>query len=299
MEHEISFEHQSNRLAGSLHIADSGTSDVAIVMSQGSGPADRDNDVFFPPIRNFFLSYGISVLCYDKPGVGGSTGNWKVQSFQDRASELLAAVGFLQSTDKVNAQKIGLFGHSQGGWIVFLAASQSKNIDFVISNSGPAISPAEQDRFGLIHSNKLRGESEESIQLALKLHKLLVDAALLNKPYHEVSDLIDQHKNSAWDNYFSFDYDSWEFFKKNFNYDPVPILESTTCSNLVLLSGNDQLVPAEKCAQLFDKHLVRSSSQVHIFPEANHRMQVGESKQLLPEYFDVLQAWLDQTVKQV
>ena len=289
---EIFFEHQSNKLAGSLHLPNNLQSSTAIVMSQGSGPADRDNDIFFPPIRDFFLRQGLAVLCYDKPGVGGSTGNWKQQSFQDRASELLAAVDFLKQTDAHKFQNIGLFGHSQGGWIVFLAASQSNSIDFVISNSGPAISPAEQDKFGLRSTNQQNGLAEADIQQALELHEQLVDGAKNELPFDQVSNLIKSRTNLAWESYFSFDADSWDFFKKVFNYDPIPAMRGTQCPSLVLLGGKDLLVPAQHCYPIFQANLIQSDHQLHLFPDANHRMKVGEDKRVDPEYFNVIRSWL-------
>jgi hypothetical protein len=32
-------------------------------------------------------------LCYDKPGVGRSTGDWRTQTFDDRAAEAPLALG--------------------------------------------------------------------------------------------------------------------------------------------------------------------------------------------------------------
>ncbi len=292
MDIDIIFEHQSNKLSGSLHTPSNFKSSTAIVMSHGSGPADRDNDIFFPPIRNFFLRQGLAVLCYDKPGVGGSTGNWKQQSFQDRASEVLAAVDFLKRTDSHKFQNIGLFGHSQGGWVVFLAASQSNAIDFVISNSGPAISPAEQDKFGLRSTNQQNGLPEAAIQQALELHEQLVDGAKKELPFDQVSNLIKSRTNLAWESYFSFDSDSWDFFKKVFNYDPIPALRSTQCPSLILLGEQDLLVPAQHCYPIFQANLTESDHRIHLFPDADHRMKVGEDRRFTADYFNVIRSWL-------
>ena len=295
MEFNVSFEHQSNKLAGSLHIPDEIESTTAVVMLQGSGPADRNNDTFFPPIRDFFLKRGISVFSYDKPGVGQSTGNWKHQSFHDRATEALKAIHALKQFEQVDFQKFGLFGHSQGGWVVFLAASLSDKIDFVISNSGPSISPMEQDLYGLVYLNRQLNVSESDIQHAVNLHGKLVDAAYQDEEFAPISNLISQHKNSAWENYFNFDQDSWIFFKKNFDYNPIPHLKKTDCPSLVLLGEADLLVPAQKCASIFQEHLDPAASRIHIFPNADHRMKVGKNKQLSPDYFDVMTKWLTET----
>ncbi len=292
METEFFFEHQSNKLSGTLHIPKHHSS-AAIIMVQGSGPADRNNDSFFPPIRDFFLGQGYSVLCYDRPGVGESTGNWKTLSFQDRASEVLAAVEFLQARPEISTQKIGLFGHSQGGWIVFLAASQSEAINCVISNSGPANTPAEQDKFGLKNTSLQMGKPKDKIDQALALHAELVSAAQKDLPFEQASQLIREQTNSAWEKYFSFDASSWVFFKKNYNYDPIPALRGTKCPSLVLLGGNDKLVPAEECVPIFRENLKQSDCTIKLLSNANHRMKVGDGQKLDPAYFEILEAWLD------
>ena len=51
---------------------------------------------------------------------------------------------------------IGLFGHSQGGWVVVEAARRATPAAFVITNSGPGVSPAVQDRFALAVRRRAR-----------------------------------------------------------------------------------------------------------------------------------------------
>ncbi|MEM8858971.1 MAG: alpha/beta hydrolase [Chloroflexota bacterium] len=292
MECIVSFEHQANQLSGSLYLPDSLTSSTVIIMLQGSGASNRHNDTFFPPIRQFFLNLGIAVYSYDKPGVGQSTGNWQQQSFEDRAHEALAAVDKMTQIIKTDGLKVGLFGHSQGGWIVFLTASMSDKIDFIISNSGPSISPTKQDEYGLIQLNQNRGESEETIQIAVNLYNQLVDAAYHDQNFTVVQDLIGQHKNSAWDHYFSFDKNAWKFFKKIFDYDPIPALKGTQCHALILLAEADLLVPVAECESIFRDNLDSSISHLHTFPDANHRMKVGPHNHFAPDYFEVLRSWL-------
>ena len=62
-------------LGGSLWTPDDGAPKALVVMSPGSGPSDRDNDVFFPPIRRVLLDAGFAVASFDKRGVGDSTGD--------------------------------------------------------------------------------------------------------------------------------------------------------------------------------------------------------------------------------
>ncbi|MES1239295.1 MAG: alpha/beta hydrolase, partial [Chloroflexota bacterium] len=52
-------------LAGTLWLPD-GDVAATVVMVPGSGPTHRDNDTYFPPIRDGLLAAGIAVASFDK-----------------------------------------------------------------------------------------------------------------------------------------------------------------------------------------------------------------------------------------
>jgi alpha/beta superfamily hydrolase len=52
-------------------------------MVGGSGPSDRTNDNFFPPIRRHLVEAGLAVLSNDKRGVGASSGDWLAGTIDD------------------------------------------------------------------------------------------------------------------------------------------------------------------------------------------------------------------------
>ena len=90
-----------------------------------------------------FAPQGIAVVTYDKRGVGASTGVFEapgaessVRIFADLAGDVLARVGFVKRHPDIESGQIGLFGTSQGGWIVPLVASQSDDVTFTICASG-------------------------------------------------------------------------------------------------------------------------------------------------------------------
>ena len=65
-----------------------------------------------------FAREGITVLTYDKQGVGQSEGNSDYESFTDLAQDVLAGIDFLKSRNDLSISKIGLAGSSQAGWII-------------------------------------------------------------------------------------------------------------------------------------------------------------------------------------
>lgn len=82
-------------LAGSRWLP-TDTTCALLIMHTGSGPADRDNDVLFPPIRDQLLANGIAVASFDKRGGGESTGRWSEADIPTQATDLAALVTAVQ-----------------------------------------------------------------------------------------------------------------------------------------------------------------------------------------------------------
>ncbi len=122
----------------------------AVVFQQGSGNHAFDGyetEAWGPHkfyIEDVLLEQGYAVLYCNKRGLGNSTGNWMKNDFYGRADDAYAAVEYLKSRADIDATRIGISGHSQGGWVAQIAASRHKDIAFVISLAGPTVGVKEQ-----------------------------------------------------------------------------------------------------------------------------------------------------------
>jgi uncharacterized protein len=129
----------------------------AVAMVHGSGPSTRDEfDVF----TMYFALSGVAVLADDKRGVGESRGRYPGEVASNSTIEVLARDAqaesrFLAKLPKVDPKRVGLWGDSQAGWIVPLAASHEPAIRWAILNSGPTVTVGESDNWGA-----LAGESQ-------------------------------------------------------------------------------------------------------------------------------------------
>jgi len=129
----------------------------AVAMVHGSGPRTRDEfDIF----SAYLELNGIAVIADDKRGIGESRGTYPGEmasesTIDQLARDAQAEVGFLAKLPQVDAQRVGLFGDSQAGWISALAASRDPAVHWVISNSGPTTTVGETDNWG-----SLAGKSE-------------------------------------------------------------------------------------------------------------------------------------------
>lgn len=69
---DVSVISGGTELSGSVWTPDGGAPTAVVSMYPGSGPSDRDNDVFFPPIREELPRSGFAVASFDNRGVGSS-----------------------------------------------------------------------------------------------------------------------------------------------------------------------------------------------------------------------------------
>jgi pimeloyl-ACP methyl ester carboxylesterase len=104
----------------------------AVVFGHGSGLQTKDSCRIFG-LADGFVARGYATLCFDKRGVGQSTGQYfnvipqnSVAMFEDLSSDIAAGVAFLRSRPEIDPNRIGLAGVSQAGWIVPLAAQKSE-----------------------------------------------------------------------------------------------------------------------------------------------------------------------------
>ena len=134
-------------LAGTLLIPEgAGPFPVAILVS-GSGPQDRDESLLghkpFLVLADSLARRGIAVLRCDDRGVAGSTGDFAAATTDDFASDALAIVNFARQRPEINPAAVGIIGHSEGGLIAPMAASQDSSIGFLVLLAGMGVNGAE------------------------------------------------------------------------------------------------------------------------------------------------------------
>ena len=131
------------RLAGTLTIPSGKGPFPAVVMISGSGPQNRNEEIMghkpFLVIADYFARHGIAVLRYDDRGVGQSQGLRSNATSKDLASDAMSAFDFLKTQKSIDQRKIGLAGHSEGGFIAPIVAISRPDVAFIISLAGPGV----------------------------------------------------------------------------------------------------------------------------------------------------------------
>lgn len=147
IEEEVTCTNEDITLAGTLTLPKEGGPFPAVLLISGSGAQNRDSELFghkpFLLIADFLTRAGIAVLRVDDRGVGGSSAGSIGATSADFVEDVLAGVNFLKEDSRLDPQKIGLIGHSEGGAIAPMAATSSNDIAFVIMMAGPGVSGKE------------------------------------------------------------------------------------------------------------------------------------------------------------
>lgn len=266
-------------------------------MVPGSGPSDRHNDVFFPPIREHLVASGFAVASFDKRGVGGSSGDWLAAGIGDQADDTLAALAAMRQREELGAVPIGLYGHSQGGWVVLEAAGRKPGIAFVVTSSGPGVSPGDQERHAAADGLQRAGRSPSEVAAALTDYTTMLQSIRDGASYEDFRRGIehDGRRRERFDllSQVAFVPDGpelWDFARLILDHDPRPAMRRIGVPALALFGAEDRSVPVEESVRTY-RHEMRDVT-VHVFTDADHRCQLGDPPRMAPGYLEALTGWL-------
>jgi len=245
---------QSLALGGMLFVPDGDGPFPAVVIIHGSGTSHRASR-WYLTLTKYLQDNGVVVLLPDKRGSEKSDGDWRTSSFDDLATDTLAAIDYLKTQENVPLARIGIVGMSQGGWIAPIVASESNDVGFVVSMVGSAVTPAEQ----LIY------EENHNLRQMGFLPGISNVIALASTAYI---------RNVA----------QAEFWDRVANYDPVPYWRVVNVPALALFGTDDTNVPSEESAKRLNA-LGKSNLRIEVYEGSGHALQdpVGRGNSIIRE----------------
>jgi alpha-beta hydrolase superfamily lysophospholipase len=181
-------------LAGTITVPDRGRAPFpAVVLVHGSGPENRDEAIgpnpIFLQLANALSNAGYVVLRYDKRGVGESTGGEHGGTRDELLADVRAAVAFARARSAVDARRVFLLGHSEGGELVPSVAARDPRIAGIVLLAPPALPlwriSTEQTLAGVPPPDRAAARSDE----AAALEKLRRSSDVRNAWYRSSMDV--------------------------------------------------------------------------------------------------------------
>ena len=308
-------------LAGTLTLPKEKGKFPAVILISGSGPQDRDETLMdhkpFLVIADHLTRNGIAVFRYDDRGVAESTGEFDKATTKDFASDVYHIVNFLRKHEEVDADRIGLVGHSEGGLIAPLVASKMHGkIAHVVLLAGPGVDGGEiLTRQGAAIA-EAGGMDKEKIAADVELGKRMV-AAIRNKASdEEFQSLVEEITDAS-----SEDSDKSEeememeasllkmaasrfttpWFRYFINYDPVPALKKVGCPVLSLIGEKDLQVLVDQNHEVIENALKESGNPDYrcvVLEGLNHLFQTCETGSPM-EYQSIEETFSPKALKEI
>jgi uncharacterized protein len=290
-EHVVVTTPAGHTLAGTLTLPRGVSRAPAVVTISGSGAQDRDEALptlrGYRPFRDIADALGrrgIAVLRLDDRGFGESTGDATTATSADFADDVRAALAWLRDRPDVDAGRLGLVGHSEGGLIAPMVAATDTTLAAIVLVAGPSRTGRSiieyQQRFA-IESGGAGSAAARDSAFAAAQRQLEEGAA-----------------RQPWLRFF-------------LDYDPLPTARQVRRTPVLILQGaTDRQVTedqAEELAAAFREGGNRDV-EVHVFPDVNHLLlrdpdgsPAGyaslEGRVVLPGILDVLGSWLAERLR--
>lgn len=308
-------------LAGTLTTPSQPGPHPVIITMSGSGPSDRDESLApitllkpFAEIADALTSAGVGVLRYDDRGVGESTGEHDGATIDDFADDARAAIDYLETRDDIDPERIGLLGHSEGGFYAAKLGASDPRVAFI-----SMMAPATVDGIELIVAQNgalllAAGESEEFAAAAEAFAAEVMPVALegdaekvesmLQGFYGEVWDGLDEDERALAGERQAYTervaaaeveiYTS-DWFRSFLGYDPADDWARVQLPVQAVFAEKDAQVLAEQNATGLQAALEAAGNEdfeITTIADANHLFQRAETGafaeygQLEPEFID-------------
>jgi len=324
---EVEYTARDVKIAGTLTLPPGDEEVPAALLISGSGALNRDLELAghkpFLVLADHLTRLGIAVLRVDDRGIGGSTGSTWQSTSRDKANDVLFGVRFLRGHDRIDPERVGLVGISEGGLVAPLALNRVEpgTIAYAVLLAGPGVpggdllrqqlrriaaadgAPAEmieelaalQDKgLQIIASDMPRAEAEAAL-------RQVAEEQMAASP--ETAQLSGEDLEAALSAAVDTNLSPW--FRFFIRYDPRPALGGLAVPTLALFGGKDTQVDANQNQSAMEAAFAGAGNRditVRRFPEMNHLFQTAGTgspneyaqieETMAPEVLDLIGSWI-------
>jgi pimeloyl-ACP methyl ester carboxylesterase len=283
---ELRVEREDFVLAGSYSPA----GPTAVIALHGAGEGTRESELY-RHLHELLPPAGIGVVTFDRRGEGESTGDSSRGRFQEQVDDALAV---LQAID---AERVGIWGISQGGWIGPLAAAASPEVAFLVLVASIGVTPSEQMMDAVEKQLRLAGYGDDVVARALNLRRRFEDWIHTRAPEPDgqlAADLLaaldEPWVGQLWLPPTLLDEEVVRLWIEEMDFDPRPMFAQVRVPTLLFYGEADSWAPIEPSVEAW-RAARGDEVEIVVIPEAEHDLTLPDGS-LAPEYTSRLVDWL-------
>ena len=298
----IEFQSGGDTLRGFIDLPAGPGKHPVMMIVHGGAPTDVTVDTYFDDLRQAFRAAGIATLLWDKAGNGCSEGQYSsALPLQERATEASAAIAMLKQRGDIDPRRIGVWAHSQGGWVGPMAAIRSDDIALLIVVSGPgrdALSQGTYPSVGLLRDAGASAEEAEKAYTTLRrvlavsraggtVEEIRATAASLQK-YPALRSTYEMDEAGVKQLQSFLAAPEWSFTAEEF----LRQLEQPT---LAIWGKRDAVVDWRESVDIYRRAFKESGNRdltIKLFEDADHEMIASKVQTLVPGYIETMIRWL-------
>lgn len=313
---KIEFSHKTFSLSGELLIPGGPGKHPLVIMVHGDGPAYMS---YFSTIKNSFLTAGYATLMWDKPGYGRSGGEFsRDHLLMERAEILLKAIEIMKSHPGIHAEKIGVWGISQAGYVIPMALEKTNDISFMILVGVGGEDGIKQTAYYIEQQLICEGSDEDK---AMKARQNFIDLCYASNydDYLKNAKPLVEDKEIRKMDFVSGIWTEQEWKPKDKDdegfYDPIHIIENTGIPSMVFFGDLDKNVNPVQGFQAYQLAFEKAGNPnyvVKMIEGSDHNIIISETGCLKersertaegwsnydPEYLRMMEHWLIDLLKE-
>lgn len=299
---EVTFTSGATTMNGTLTLPPSYSKATPVVLLvTGSGQQNRDEELFehkpFAVIADALARQGIASLRYDDRGYNDPSVIFSDLTTDDFKHDAAAGIDYLRSRFKT----VGVVGHSEGGTIALMLASEGKT-DFIVSLAGMAISGKETLIMQNAQSLKANGLTDAQIEQFTNILSTIFDQLAAGQSIEQFvgNTVLDPQERMIISQ--AAKQLSTPYIRHFITVDVRPSLSSIKCPVLALNGTLDTQVDHQANLDAIDKGITNAKHEVRALSNLNHLFQHCTTGQLTeyrqieetisPEVLDLITTWI-------
>lgn len=271
-------------LAGTLHLPEGDGPFPAVVVLHGASGGLRDHPLYDHLARTLNRA-GAAVFVYDRRDEHLPRAERVHPGYMAHGRDAIAALRAIGSRPDIDANRIGLWGVSQGGWTAPAAYVQAPDeIAFLILVSSSGVGPAGQMEHAVRHVLEAEGYDPDIVETGVRIRAASHAYYRGEIPRETAQSLIDAHKDEPWYTHLymgarlpdSVEGTGWA---NEVAFEPRPVFSRVRVPTILFYGENDPWIPVEDSMRIWREAAAEAGNdrvRIHRVARTGHAMIIDE-----------------------